>query len=115
MRRECSSNEVGSSTSSPTIFPDDGQRVSDPEWIDFGLSRGWQLLTQDNRIRRQPAALEVIRRYAGTVFCLSSAELPVAVRAERFDGHREEIERHMLARHSGFFVVYETEVIKRWP
>jgi PIN like domain len=30
------------------------QQVSDPEWIEYGLARGWALLTQDERIRRQP-------------------------------------------------------------
>lgn len=33
-------------------FPDDGQKIGDPEWIKYGLVRGWSLLTQDERIAK---------------------------------------------------------------
>jgi hypothetical protein len=33
-------------------FPDDAQKTSDPEWISYGLARGWSLLTQDLLDRR---------------------------------------------------------------
>lgn len=58
-------------------FPDDGQRVGDPEWMEHGLSRGWSLLTQDERIATQPVAITLLRRYKGIIHCLDSAQLPV--------------------------------------
>jgi hypothetical protein len=44
------------------VFPDDGQNVSDPEWIEYGLTQGWGLLTQDVRIATQPAVQALLRR-----------------------------------------------------
>jgi hypothetical protein len=36
-------------------FPDDGADVSDEEWIEFGVGRGWVCLTKDKRIRYRAA------------------------------------------------------------
>jgi PIN like domain len=93
-------------------FPDDAQDVGDPEWIEYGLSRGWALLTQDERIRRQPAALALLRQYRGSIFCLSSAELLVGARAERFHAHQTVIYYRARSRHGGFYVVHEHRVVK---
>jgi hypothetical protein len=94
-------------------FPDDAQNVGDPEWIEYGLTRGWALLTQDERIRRQPAALAPLRQYNGSIFCLSSAELPVEARAERFHAHQRVIYDRAGSRRGGFYLVYEHRVVKR--
>jgi hypothetical protein len=96
-------------------FPDDAQGVGDPEWVEYGLAHGWSLLTQDDRIRRQPSALAPLRRYKGTVHCLASAELPREVRAERFHTHQRKIYGNVRAARLGFFVVYEFDVVRRWP
>ncbi|GAA1811369.1 hypothetical protein HC028_05285 [Planosporangium flavigriseum] len=96
-------------------FANDGQEISDPEWIEYGLSHGWSLLTQDRRIRTQASVHVLLKRYRAAVHCLSSSELPVAVRADRFDKHQATIYRTVRAGRMGFFVVYEDEVAQRWP
>lgn len=89
------------------VFPDDGQNVSDPEWIEYGLAHGWGLPTQDVRIATQPAVLALLRRYEGCVHCLDSAELPVHVKADRFDSRRGAIFQHIRDRRVGFFMIHE--------
>jgi hypothetical protein len=93
-------------------FADDAQAISDPEWIEYGLSRGWALLTQDARIRRQPAALAPLRRWCGAMFCLSSAELPVETRADRFHANEAAIYARVRSRQGGFYVVHEHRLVK---
>jgi hypothetical protein len=88
-------------------FPDDAQDVADPEWIKYGLERGWGLLTQDIRIATQPAVQTLLRLYEGCVHCLDSAELPVHVKAERFDSRRAAIFQHVRDKRVGFFVIPE--------
>jgi hypothetical protein len=93
-------------------FADDAQKVSDPEWIEHGLSRGWALLTQDARIRRQPAALAPLRRHSGLMFCLNSAELPVQTRADRFHTHQAAIYARVRSRQGGFYMVPEHRLVR---
>lgn len=93
-------------------FPDDAQTVGDPEWIEYGLSHHWALLTQDARIRRQPAALAFLRLHRGAMFCLSSAELPVAVRAARFQAHETAIYAQARSQRGGFYLVHEHRLVK---
>lgn len=94
-------------------FRDDAQDVSDPEWIEFGLSRGWSMLTQDVRIRTQPEVHRLLRAHRGTVFCLSNAELPVSVRADRFHAQQASIYQRVRDGKPGFFVVTETAIVRR--
>lgn len=94
-------------------FPDDGQGVSDPEWMAYGLEHGWSLLTQDMRIATQPAAAELLRQYRGVIHCLDSAQLSVATRAERFHTRQRVIYQHITDRRTGFYVVKETGAPRR--
>jgi hypothetical protein len=94
-------------------FTDDAQDVSDPEWIQLGLSRRWSMLTQDLRIRTQPEVHRLLRAHTGTVFCLSSAELPVRVRADRFQAQQASIYQRVRDGTAGFFVVTESGVVRR--
>ncbi|HEY0532474.1 MAG TPA: hypothetical protein VGD29_12850 [Actinoplanes sp.] len=96
-------------------FANDAQDVSDPDWMRFGLGMGWSLLTQDKRIRTQVEALQLLAGHHGQIFCLSSGELRVAARADRFASHQAAMRRHIANGRAGFFVVYEQEVIRRWP
>ena len=96
-------------------FPDDAQDVGDPEWMEYGLARGWSLLTQDERIRRQAAALALLRHHRGIAFCLSSAELRVAAKVDRFHDHQRAIHGHVRSGRFGFYVVYEHRIVRRWP
>ena len=83
--------------------------------MEYGLSRGWPLLTQDKRIRTQVEALKLLGDYEGQIFCLSSGDLLVSARAARFEAHRSVIHQHIARGARGFFVVYENEVVSRWP
>jgi hypothetical protein len=94
-------------------FDDDAQQVSDPEWIEYGLARGWALLTQDERIRRQPAALEPLRRHRGSIFCLSSAQLTVTAKADRLLRLQGAIYDLVRRGRGGFFLVDEHRVFRR--
>lgn len=89
-------------------FPDDAQQVSDPEWVEYGLQRGWSLLTQDERISTQVAVTTLLRKYRGCIYCLDSGNLPINARAERFEAQRRVIYQHVRDRRAGFFIVHET-------
>jgi hypothetical protein len=94
-------------------FSDDAQQVSDPEWIEYGLTRGWALLTQDERIRRQPAALEPLRRHRGSIFCLNNAQLTVTAKADRLLRQQGAIFDVVRRGRSGFFLIDEHRVRRR--
>ncbi|MBB5826932.1 hypothetical protein [Micromonospora carbonacea] len=97
------------------VFPADGQFTGDDEWIEYGLKRGWTMLTQDKRIRNQLPVLNRLVASGLTIHCLSSAELTPAKRAERFERHRDRIWRYGAEGPPGFYVVYEDSVVRRWP
>lgn len=94
-------------------FPNDAQAVSDPEWIEYGLQRGWSLLTQDERICTQPAVKAMLREYRGCVHCLDSANLAIRARVARFEAHRGAIYQHVRDRRVGFFLVRENGAPRR--
>lgn len=94
-------------------FDDDAQNVSDPDWMEYGLDHRWVLLTQDERIRRQPAALEPLRRHQGMIFCLSNAELTVAAKADRFHRHQGPIYDRVRRGRGGFYLVEEYRIDRR--
>ncbi|WP_344572130.1 hypothetical protein [Winogradskya humida] len=88
-------------------FPDDAQHAGDDEWIEFGLRRGWSLLTQDERISTQPAVRTLLNQYGGCVHCLDNANLTAAAKAARFDAHRRSIFQRVRDRRVGFYVLHE--------
>jgi hypothetical protein len=74
-------------------FPHDAQQVGDDEWMTYGAVRGWVLLSQDDRIRRNNAAVRAIIEYSAMAFCLDSAQLTRVAKAERFLMHAPQIHR----------------------
>ncbi|WP_433051442.1 hypothetical protein [Dactylosporangium sp. CS-033363] len=96
-------------------YPNDAQEIPDEQWIEEGLRRGWPLLTQDDRITRQPAALELLMQYDGLVFCLDSGQLTFADKANRF--HACQATMYQLVRRPkpGFFHVTAIGLDRRWP
>jgi hypothetical protein len=83
-------------------FPDDAQQTGDDEWIQYGLERGWSLLTQDERISTQPVVRALLVRYQGCAHCLDSANLGTMAKASRFETHRRVIHQHAIDRRVGF-------------
>lgn len=66
------------------------------------------MLTQDLRMATQPVVIGLLREYRGLIFCLDSAELPVDIRASRFDSRRAAIWQMVRDKSRGFYVVHET-------
>ena len=56
-------------------FPDDGQAVSDRDWVEYGLNKGWVPLCKDGRIRGRDHEREPIERLAGVLFYLDNQQL----------------------------------------
>jgi hypothetical protein len=96
------------------FYDDDAADVADEEWIAEGCSRGWLLLTKDQRIRYREHELSALA--AGHLFCLASGTLSLADMAQRF----VEAERTMVnasrRRSVGFWHVHAGGRIKlMWP
>ncbi len=49
----------------------------------------------------------MLREYRGSIHCLDSTELPIQVRADRFDRCRRAIFQHVIDKRVGLFVVHE--------
>ena len=97
------------------LFPDDGQHTPDEEWIAFGLSQGWALLTQDGRIRYRAAELSALADGQCVMFCPSSGNLRIEQRAERFDASRPAIYGAANRGTAAFYTVYADHIVKKWP
>lgn len=97
------------------LFPDDGQHTPDEEWIAYGLSRSWGLLTQDKRIRYRASELGSLARGGSVMFCLNSGNLLIRQRAAWFDASRPEICRAARDGVAAFYVVHECSIVKKWP
>lgn len=96
-------------------YPADAQDIPDDEWMAEGVRRGWKLLTQDVKILRQDAALELLGLHDGHAFALPDGQLSWQDKALRFHTHQPAIYR--IARRSsyGFYTVTSVEVARRWP
>jgi hypothetical protein len=96
-------------------YPNDAQNIPDDEWMAEGLERGWSLLTQDDRITRQPVALDLLQQFDGLVFCLDSGQLLSVEKANRFHSHQASIYRLARKPKPGFFHVTVNGLARRWP
>jgi hypothetical protein len=93
------------------VFPNDAQDVTDEQWIEYGCARGWAALTKDQKIRWRPQ-FEVVTR---PVFALSDGNLSTAEMVRRFDRHRNRIWDASVSEHREYWVVYETQIVRRFP
>ncbi|MGH7743790.1 MAG: hypothetical protein ACREQ5_03090 [Candidatus Dormibacteria bacterium] len=96
-------------------FEHDGQFVKDETWIEYGLLRGWALLTKDQKIRyRAEELLSLAER--GKMFCLSSGNLTIEQQSRMFEDARVYIERAVRRHEARFYHVYEGgRIVKKWP
>lgn len=97
------------------LFPDDGQSTTDEEWIAFGLTHDWGLLTQDKRIRYRSKELAALGGGKGVMFCLTQGNLLIRERVARFDASRPAIYRAASASGPALYWVYETDIKRKWP
>jgi hypothetical protein len=94
-------------------YPDDAAHVPDVAWIEEGCSKGWVLLTKDQRIRYRSHELGALQ---GQLFCLSSGNLAIIEMAHRFLATRPAIDRAVARDDVGFWLVYAGgRVEKKWP
>src|SRR5680860_1461811 len=64
------------------FYPTDAKDIPDETWIAEGCSRGWVLLTKDQRIRYRAAELASLQE--GHLFCLASGNMNIDEMAEAF-------------------------------
>jgi PIN domain-containing protein len=58
-------------------FPNDADRVNDPDWMEFGLQRGWLPFHKDGRIVGNPTEREPIELHRSPTFYLDDEQLPI--------------------------------------
>ncbi|MGH3697245.1 MAG: hypothetical protein ACRDRX_25225 [Pseudonocardiaceae bacterium] len=96
-------------------FEHDGQFVKDESWIEYGLQRGWALLTKDQKIRYRAEELLSLAEH-GKMFCLSSGNLTIEQQSRIFEEARVHIERAVRRHEARFYQVYEGgRIVKKWP
>jgi PIN like domain len=96
-------------------FRDDGQGTSDPDWIAYGLSHGWALLTQDQRIRYRADEIGAVEVGKGVMFQLSNGNLTIAQKIGYFDDNRSSIFAAAKKPGPALYRVYVNRIAKIWP
>lgn len=91
------------------VFVDDAQSISDDEWVAFGGSKSWALLTKDKKIRYQPA----FEAAATPIFALSVGTLTIDEMVQRFEAGRPRIWQHAHAAERQFWIVYDGGRVER--
>jgi len=94
-------------------FPNDAQQTPDEEWIACGLTRGWALLSKDQRIRYRAKELLALAP-GGVLFCLSNGNLTIETQVQRFECSRRAIES-ATGRGPAFYIVYAGKIVRTWP
>jgi hypothetical protein len=98
-------------------FPGDADNVSDPDWMEYGLQRGWIPLHKDGRIRGNPTEREPDERHKSPMFYLDNQQLPINEMVRRI--HMNQGKIYALARRrrraAACYAVNDSGVHKRWP
>lgn len=98
-------------------FPNDAAQVSDPDWMEFGLQRGWLPFHKDGRIRGNPTEREPLERHESPMFYLDNQQLPIDEMVRRI--HMNQTKIYWLARRrrgtAACYAVNHLGVHKRWP
>lgn len=91
------------------------QAIQDTEWLQRAGEQGWIVLCKDDAIRRNPLELEIVRRFAVKIFCLTTARLTGDMQRDRIVGHIYRILQ--MARKKGPYVygIYESGLRRLWP
>lgn len=98
-------------------FPNDAEDVSDPDWIEYGLQRGWIPLHKDGRIIGNPTERAPIERHVAPMFFLDNQRLPIVEMVRRFHDNQSKIYAitHRRRKAAACYAVSGTGVHKRWP
>ena len=96
-------------------FPNDAQAVSDADWIDYGLNRGWVPLCKDGRIRGRDHEREPIERHAGVLFYLDNQQLLVDEMVRRIARAGAEIIKAVARSGPALYAIGADTIRQTWP
>lgn len=91
------------------VFANDGQEVSDEEWVTYAGQNGWAGLTKDKRIRHQPA----YQTASTPIFALSDGQLTIAEMVARFEAAEGRIWAAAGKDQREFWIVYAGGRVER--
>lgn len=95
------------------FYPLDAADIADEQWIKDGCSRGWILLTKDQRIRYRPSELGALN---GRMFCLASGNQNLSEQADTLLRAMPAIMGACAANPIGFWKIYaDGRLRKTWP
>lgn len=98
-------------------FDSDAADVSDPDWMEYGLQRGWFPFHKDGRIRGNPSERQPIERHNAPMFYLDNQQLSIDEMVHRI--HMNQAKIYWLARRrrreAACYAVTDRGVHKRWP
>lgn len=95
------------------IYKDDGQHVSDPDWITYVSTMGLVALTKDAAIVR--AHNDALRESTARVFALPNSNLTGPQMADRFAENIYRVEQWSRKRGPFVCVVHSKTIEQRWP
>jgi hypothetical protein len=72
-------------------FEHDATNVSDPDWMEFGLQRGWFPFHKDGRIRGNPSERAPIELHQAPMFYLDNQQLPIDEMVRRIHMNQSKI------------------------
>jgi hypothetical protein len=96
-------------------FPDDAQAVSDQDWIDYGLNKGWVPLCKDGRIRGRDHEREPVERHAGVLFYLDNQQLLVDEMVRRIARAEAEIVKAVARGGPALYAIGADAIRQTWP
>ncbi|WP_405937116.1 toxin-antitoxin system, toxin component, PIN family protein [Streptomyces sp. NBC_00726] len=97
------------------VFPEDGQRIPDEEWISHGLDRLWVPLTKDGRIKTRDREIRPVLQRAAVLFYLDNQQLRSSEMVQRLDSHRSAIYEAVEKGGPAAYAVRQHGVEKTWP
>ncbi|WP_255182562.1 hypothetical protein [Rhodococcus sp. WWJCD1] len=96
-------------------FPDDAQDVEDPEWMRYGLERGWFPLCKDGRIKGRAAERRPIEEFQAPMFYLDNQQLRLDEMVRRFDRSRIQIYQKTRQVGAASYAVGSKGIARTWP
>jgi len=98
-------------------FPNDAQEVEDPEWMEYGLQRGWIPLHKDGRIVGNPTERAPVERHRAPMFFLDNQHLHIEEMVRRLHTNQSKIYAIVRRRRqaAACYAVSDRGVFKRWP
>lgn len=97
------------------VFPDDGQDVTDEDWITHGLDQGWVPLSKDGRIKTRDLEIQPVLDRAAVLFYLDNQRMRTTEMVDRLVAHRDAIHRAVEKGGPAAYAVRRDRVERTWP